>query len=287
VPRSKKQTPAKKATAAPPVEPPDASGGPRRPDPRLVNEHSAATWSVDESHVDPDSYEDEAPLASRPRDRLLWLWPVVGLAGLAVASHLFDAAGTLAFGVALTGVLLLYAGADSFRRGLHTWIGAAILLTLTAVLAAWAVGLVPGPATIPAPWARDPRNVVVAGAHLGEQTFIRADLAGIAAPGVHLEKAVLDHSDLAGADLRGGYLRGIRLHGGNLRGADLRGADLRDADLTGACLVGADLTGAFLDKADVTGAAVRGTIVTPAQTKSATRWPAADPPDLPACRAPT
>jgi uncharacterized protein YjbI with pentapeptide repeats len=98
-----------------------------------------------------------------------------------------------------------------------------------------------------------------AGADLHGRIFIRANMPGLVAAGVHLEDAVLDHAYLAGADLRGVHLTHIHVHGADLRGANLRGADLTGADLSKACRLGADLTGAQLDRADITGAAVQGT----------------------------
>lgn len=77
-------------------------------------------------------------------------------------------------------------------------------------------------------------------------------------------------ADLAGADLHGSNLAGVRLTQADLMGADLRGADLRgavlgQADLTGADLQGANLTGAYLVQADLTDADLRGAVLTDAK----------------------
>ena len=83
-----------------------------------------------------------------------------------------------------------------------------------------------------------------------------------------VQKAVREHADLRGADLRGADLVGANLRDADLGGANLRsadlvgahlgGANLRGADLVGAHLVGAHLVGADLGGANLVGANLRG-----------------------------
>jgi pentapeptide repeat protein len=267
-------------------EPPAEAG---RPDPAVLRRHPeavsspAASWR--QTSTGPAASTTQEPLATRLRDRLLWLWPVVALAGLAVASNYFAIVGVLTFGTATTGALLLYTGANTFRRRFHIAVGAIALASLTAVFSCYAAGILDdGTAGQAAPAGTDARRAVVAGANLSRQTFVRADLPGVTAAGVHLEDAVLDRANLAGADLRGGHLHDVHLHGADLRGAILRGADLGGADLTKACLVGADLTGAVLAGADATGAAEQGATISAAQVKAAEQWPPPGSTDAAACQ---
>jgi len=72
------------------------------------------------------------------------------------------------------------------------------------------------------------------------------------------DRGIIPRANLAGADLRGAYLRGANLAGADLRGADLRGADLDGAYLRGASLAGANLDGANLAGANLAGANLDG-----------------------------
>lgn len=91
--------------------------------------------------------------------------------------------------------------------------------------------------------------------------------------GADLRNGYLHGANLVGADLRGAFLNGARLTGAHLfhaslchaslfaadlRGADLRKADLRDADLRRADLSKAALSGANLDRASLYQADLRG-----------------------------
>ena len=103
-------------------------------------------------------------------------------------------------------------------------------------------------------------------AHLGNGDWTGANLAG-----AHLElgrttqflaalRSDLGGCRMAGANLEGADLSGVRLAFADLRGARLARANLEGADLSGARLDGADLTGAALARADVHGASLRGVV---------------------------
>jgi len=79
----------------------------------------------------------------------------------------------------------------------------------------------------------------------------------------NLSSAMLDHSVLAGANMRRANLKHVHLVRADLRqthfeGANLMGAWLDQADLRGADLTGADLFGAYLSHANLQGTILQG-----------------------------
>jgi Pentapeptide repeats (8 copies) len=104
-------------------------------------------------------------------------------------------------------------------------------------------------------------------------------------PGAAYRLTPLAGRDLIGADLRGvrlAYrdLRGTDFQRANASGADFSYADLRGADLRDTCLRGANLIGAVLVGADFTGADVAGVTVTPKAVKEAIGWPPISSPSV-------
>jgi uncharacterized protein YjbI with pentapeptide repeats len=100
--------------------------------------------------------------------------------------------------------------------------------------------------------ARMPHAVLI-GARGTGTIFTKADLSGIYAPKVSLQRAqfneaILESANLVAADL----------NGSNFTLANLTNANLQEANLRGATLSGADLTGARLDKADFRRATLHG-----------------------------
>ncbi|MFE5089437.1 pentapeptide repeat-containing protein [Streptomyces sp. NPDC056638] len=113
--------------------------------------------------------------------------------------------------------------------------------------------------------AREPRiypdlsRTDLTGANLNDGDLRGANLSGTELVSAHLvgadlRGADLSHAILMAASLMHSDLRGADCTGAKLDGAELLGADLRGANLTGAELVGADLTGANLTGANLTGA---------------------------------
>ena len=102
-------------------------------------------------------------------------------------------------------------------------------------------------------------------AHLGNGDWTGANLAE-----THFElgrtqflaalRSDLGGCRMAGANLEGADLSGVRMAFADLRGARLARANLQGADLSGARLDGADLTGAALARADVNRASLRGVV---------------------------
>lgn len=72
-----------------------------------------------------------------------------------------------------------------------------------------------------------------------------------AAGEIRLDRAPLEHMDLAGADLSRVILTKARMQGADLRGTDLSGADLSEADLRNTESVGAKLCGAIVRAANL------------------------------------
>ena len=68
---------------------------------------------------------------------------------------------------------------------------------------------------------------------------------------ITLEKAVSEHTNLIGADLKRADLQNAKLKGAWLKNADLERANLEDVILTGADLIGANLTGTNLTGANL------------------------------------
>jgi len=203
--------------------------------------------------------EPGRPMATRTRDRLLWLWPVVVIGMMALLGHLLGPFGVLLAGVGATGTLALFIGAGWVGRAFLLAVGTAVCLLLTGIYLGYSYGLISGrPA--------------------------RAEASHLRAPGAAMVQATLDSAKLRGADLRGADLRGANLHAADLRGANLAGADLRGTDLTDACLKGTNLTGATLDDADADDADVENAIVTADQTAKAKNWPEPDSSSVRACR---
>jgi uncharacterized protein YjbI with pentapeptide repeats len=100
--------------------------------------------------------------------------------------------------------------------------------------------------------------------------FRRSMLKGIDLSARHLQRTMLNESELSdanlgGADLSGASLRGARLRRANLGGAQVRNADLRGADLREADLRGLDLTAANIEGATLRRARLEGTTLALAQ----------------------
>ena len=74
----------------------------------------------------------------------------------------------------------------------------------------------------------------------------RTDLGGADFQGADLSFALLQGALLQGSDLRGACLYGANMEGTDLRDADLSGCDLRDTDLRDAMLDGTLLHDALL-----------------------------------------
>lgn len=120
---------------------------------------------------------------------------------------------------------------------------------------------------------------------LAGKNLVRADLAGLIAPGLNLSgstlqgatarRAYLPLADLGPDDFYGSEeerrtnLRGSDLREAILIGIDGRNLDMRDADLRDACLQGADLRGARLQKADLSGADLSYALLDNAQLQEA------------------
>jgi uncharacterized protein YjbI with pentapeptide repeats len=107
----------------------------------------------------------------------------------------------------------------------------------------------------------------------------RADLQGIDLSKASLAKALMDRTDLDGANLEAADLSGASLKratlreaylaGANLSGANLENADLEGAKLERAILAGANLARCNLEGAILTGADLRGARLSYAQLASA------------------
>jgi uncharacterized protein YjbI with pentapeptide repeats len=104
--------------------------------------------------------------------------------------------------------------------------------------------------------ARMPHAVLI-GARGTGTIFTKADLSGIYAPKVSLQRAQFTEANLESANLVAADLRGS-----NFSHATLTQANLQDANLQGAMLSGADLTGAQLDAADLHRATLHGANLT-------------------------
>jgi uncharacterized protein YjbI with pentapeptide repeats len=100
--------------------------------------------------------------------------------------------------------------------------------------------------------ARLPHSVLI-GARGTGTIFTKADLSGIYAPNVSLQRAQFNEAKLESANLVAADLRGS-----NFSHATLTEANLQEANLQGATLSGADLTGVQLDKADLRRATLHG-----------------------------
>ena len=85
----------------------------------------------------------------------------------------------------------------------------------------------------------------------GDESGVRADLAGADLSRVDFEGMNLDLVNFQGANLEGAKLYNVRLSSADLSKANLRKADLRKADLTEAHLSGADLTEAQVGGAEL------------------------------------
>jgi uncharacterized protein YjbI with pentapeptide repeats len=94
---------------------------------------------------------------------------------------------------------------------------------------------------------------VLIGARGTGTIFTKADLSGIYAPKVSLQRAQFNETMLESANLVAADLRGS-----NFSHATLTQANLQEANLQGATLSGADLTGARLDAADLHRATLHG-----------------------------
>lgn len=194
------------------------------------------------------------PPADRPKDRLLWVWPVVVIALTAAAGQVLGPFGVLVAGVGTTGALALYLGSG--------WAGRVFMLASAVVL-----------------------GVALTGILLGRSYDVISDDPAQERPSrFEAPRSSLVGVDLRDADLRGAVLRYSDLDTADLRGANLTGADLRGATLTDACLEGADLTDAILDGVSAKGAAVDRVVVTSEQIAMAEKWPEPDAKSSRACQ---
>ena len=101
--------------------------------------------------------------------------------------------------------------------------------------------------------------------NLAEAYLEGADLTGAHLNGTNLYRARLTRAHLKEAYLKEAYLKGADLNEAHLEGADLKGANLIGAYLGGAYLEGADLTGANLTGANLQGANLQGANLTRAK----------------------
>jgi hypothetical protein len=245
------------------------------------------------------------PPGERRRDAALWLWPVVGVAGMAVAGIVFGPVGTVLTAIVFVGGVVTFVGHRVLRPAVQIAVVAACLLAAGVVVAGTGWGWPPLAIRPPAatagenPAAAYPdrrgrritadtvrstamRGMEWPGAIFDHVQIQNADLTGLIAPGASFRYAGLEGAYLAGAQLPGADLRNVHLRGADLRGANLNGADLRDADLSDACLIGADLTGARLDRAATARAAVSGATLT--GTSRPADWPRRATTAAPGCR---
>ena len=98
------------------------------------------------------------------------------------------------------------------------------------------------------------------GAILEFSDLTGADLSGAILYSANLLDSILINADLSGADLSFADLTDARLIGANLINADLSGADLSFADLSNADLPFVNLRGAILEFANLSGASLTGVI---------------------------
>ena len=82
-----------------------------------------------------DEFEPWPP-ADRPKDRLLWVWPVVVIALTAAAGQVLGPFGVLVAGVGTTGALALYLGSG--------WAGRVFMLASAVVLGVALTGILLG-----------------------------------------------------------------------------------------------------------------------------------------------
>jgi hypothetical protein len=234
----------------------------------------------------------------------IWLWPVAGIALVAIVGQvlgafaaLFTAAQLISAAIFLIGGQLLGESNRSAVALLALAVGTAVALSgLAQVHAAtvWpssAAEPSPGSAAAPAsssPPARRtgaapdrpagrtpsaPGDVVdFRGQRVTTEMIMGRDLRGAL-----LRGAILDDLDLRGRDLAGVDAAGASFARAALAGASLRGAILAGGDLSAACLRGADLRGADLAGVDATGADVTGAVVTATSTPVARAWPRSGP----------
>jgi uncharacterized protein YjbI with pentapeptide repeats len=125
-------------------------------------------------------------------------------------------------------------------------------LSLNIIIGQIIEGVLKGVALIDAKWIGVQANGIIfsdvdmAGSHflgcdMRHSAWIRCDARRVMLRGANLSAAVIEWTQLRGADLKGADLRGAVLEH-----VDLRGADLRDVQLTGAILDDVDLRGANL-----------------------------------------
>ncbi|WP_239164705.1 pentapeptide repeat-containing protein [Actinoplanes palleronii] len=212
-------------------------------------------------------------------DGVLWLWPLVVLGLLALASQLFGAFGVTAAGIAAVATIVMVVGGATFERPTKVAVLAVSTGLIGVAFVGWQMKVLPDEpvrtaaavaSVRPSATPSSPAELVAmlnsgwgAGADLRSadltgQSITNAALDGAHASGITLIRAILDGGSLAGADLSGAKMAGVQLRGADLRGAVLAGADLPKGILTDACLAGANLTGADLTGANLTGAVVSG-----------------------------
>jgi hypothetical protein len=199
---------------------------------------------------------------------MLWMWPAVPIALVALASALLGTSAALLVAGESLGVLL-FVGAIRLL-GDRQWVSAGLAVIVASVIAFAGMGQLhlakpPGSGTV----ARTQQTSPTSGpTDLEGQTISAGEASGADFAGANLEDANLNGLDLAGKNFDGADAAGASFEGANLNNSTFRGTDLRGACLRGATLEGADLSGADMTGADVSGVAIS------AKSKSTTiLWP--------------
>jgi hypothetical protein len=213
-------------------------------------------------------------LSARKRDQFLWLWPVVVLLLMVLASIIWGALGTFITAAIAVGTLALFIGDIVLGTVIRVFVAAIAVLLAAGALIAHEENY--------SFFSSKPSQVTAAtsktktGGHVIDLRGKRVTLAEL--KGRNLHGALLAGADLSGLDLYGMNLNGIVAPGASFRRAildraSLIGANLRGADLSEACLHGTILTGAQLEGVDAAHADVTNAKVEPAVTRKAATWP--------------
>lgn len=246
------------------------------------------------SETKTDVTKPKSSPAGRRRDGLLALWPILGIAGMAVLGELFGGGAALLVALAVIGSLVWFVGEEYDTKVWRVIIVGGAFCLAAPVAFFYAKGV---PALREAPSAvlgsssssavaasgvvnlrgrtvnqRDLASRPLAGAVLDGATINQVRLAGAHLENLQAAGTTFFRVDLADAHLTGADLRGAIFVQSDLRRADLARADLRGADLRQACLVGTDLTGASMTGMNASGAATAGVIAEPGTLPPAAQW---------------
>jgi hypothetical protein len=208
--------------------------------------------------------------------RLLWAWPLLGLALVTLIGVLMGPVGVVLATVVVVPALLLYLEKDVLSPELRLVAVLVPLFLSGALLTAYFFGWAPlqrpltrthgGHAAAVAD-SPPPRAAAVTAAEL-----IKGGLAQGRLRGAVLDGLTLDQADLHGLDASGASLKKTKLRDADLRDLVLRGADLEGADLRGACLDRADLSGTRIAGIKIDQAHLAGAVLPPIGRTAWKRW---------------